>query len=100
MSTIINKITRGNQISWTINFFDANNAIISANSATLRIVQGTNSANVTSLAMTSGPDGWVAVWDTSNTRPGIINWHASCEPVHSAVDGQFTIEANPANPGP
>ena|SRR6266566_3443945 len=98
--SIKNSVIRGNMVTWTTNFFDMANNVIQANSATLRLRHQATGEIVT-LSMQLGPDGWTASFDTSNVKPGIINWHASCiDPVPSAQDGYFRIDANPANPGP
>ena len=92
-------VTRGNLVSWQTEFFDANNEVITADAAWVRVTRGAFGTPEV-IQMERGDDGWVAEWNTSNSAPGLINWHAWCEtPTPSAQDGFFIIEANPANLG-
>lgn len=71
-------------------------------SATLRVVYtGTGGQRKTdSLSMTlQGDNSFMAQWDSSQARPGLVRWFASCSTPFVAVDeAEFTLVANYANP--
>lgn len=97
-------VTRGNVQEFSTNFYDANGDLVIPETAVMRInfVGGTYRQVINlpmALSATDGP--WVVDWDTSvaGARPGLVYWSAQGLNPAGAEDGQFELDANPANQG-
>lgn len=99
---LVKNVIRGNSITFTSSFLDANNNIMVPQAPTLTVYFKSNSVYVnTSISMTSSGNAWSASWDTSNADVGIVQWHISGGPTTpAALDGEFRILSNKANGGP
>lgn len=96
--------SRGATIVITSNFFDAfSHSAQPANAPQVNISYTRASDNSTQsviVPMTQNPDGsWSASWDSRGAAAANVYWsvEAPGSPPVSVEDGQFLLEANPAN---
>ena len=95
------EISRGNPITFTATFLDANGDLVVPNIATLYLsYQSPAIRTLTSVIMTmQGTDGpWTAQWDSSVASAGIVYWSVRSDIPGSSEDGDFLLDANAANP--
>lgn len=104
---LVKNVIRGNSVTFTSTFLDANNnVVIPAAPAVMLYYKSNNqyistSANMASSANSGSNITWSAIWDSSNADVGIVEWHitgGAGTPI--ASDGAFRILANKANGGP
>lgn len=89
---------RGNVISFSTTFYDADGAVVIPASVSLLIVFGiSKGTNSETIAMTNVGDAWTATWDSSDAYPSTVNWSVRATTPHAADQGAFSIPANPAN---
>lgn len=100
MPRLIKDVTRGNPVTISATFKDANNQVIVPPSATLVIayrVAGVNaSANV---VMSQSGNVFSGVWSSAGVDPGVVDWCVVAgggTPV--VVDGSLRVQANKATP--
>jgi hypothetical protein len=91
---------RGQAIDFIANFTDINGQPAIPSSATLAIVCFINGVKTTiTAALASSTNGWEYTWDSTPADPGVIEWFARTNgPPYSAVQDQFILQANSANP--
>jgi hypothetical protein len=94
---------RGATVSVTINFFDSGGGVINPVSATLDLdyPMSDGTRGQTSAALTNSGNDWTYDWDSTVAAGGKVYGHAATDgsaPI-SAVDFQFNLTANLANPG-
>lgn len=98
---LVKNVFRGNIVTFTSTFYDANNAVLNPTAPTLSIYYKSNGTYITvtsNLALSANV--WTGVWDSSNADVGLVEWHISGGTgVPIAQDGDFRIIANKANPG-
>lgn len=100
---LVKNVTRGNSVTFTSSFLDANNNLTVPASPTLSLYYKSNNIYITTtFGMSESNDTvWTASWDSSNADVGVVEWHISggnATPI--AMDGEFKIYANRANGGP
>lgn len=93
-------VTRGTTMLFTVTFTDVTGANIVPAGANLRLsymVNGTETAQT--IPMTLNGNTYIATWVSDHPDPGTVFWHASSVSAQpSALDGQFVLRANDANP--
>jgi len=99
-------IFRGNEVLFTATPLDEDGVAVVPSTITLYLnyVSATGRSG-TSIVMdmqsTSGP--WTAEWDTSAANPtaypGIVYYSVRAVSPSASEDGEFELDANPANPG-
>lgn len=96
-------ITRGNLVTFTAVFADADGVQVDPDSATLRVSYvGPSGRTSTAVAMDndSSPPEWRAEWDSSVALEGRVEWAVLALDPDAVDQGYFDLEANRANPGP
>lgn len=99
---LVKNVIRGNSVTFTSTFLDANNAAVVPASPTVTLYYKSNNAYITvSANMASiGSNVWSGTWDSSNADVGIVEWHiAGGAGTPIATDGEFRILSNKANGG-
>ncbi|MDB5555426.1 MAG: hypothetical protein JWL86_5410 [Rhizobium sp.] len=97
--SIIKVTTRGNTVRWTATFKDFAGEVVSPDSAVVKISHSDDVAvSVTMNSNTAGE--WSAEWDSSVALSGTVYWSVQATNPSFALDGQFELSANPANPDP
>ena len=93
---------RGNDITFELTFYDADQQVVSPTSATLWVsYQVDGVENEDELALVSDGQGvFSATWDSSVADAGTVDWHARSSEPKIAYDGSFILVANDANPAP
>lgn len=98
---LVKNVTRGNSVTFTSTFLDANNNIVVPSAPTVTVYYKSNNAYVTVTAnLVLSSNTWTATWDSSNADIGIVEWHIAAgagTPV--AADGDFRVLGNKANGG-
>lgn len=96
---LVKNVVRGNSVTFTTGFYDANNDLVIPSLPTLTVHYKANNQYVTETANMSGSGAsWTATWDSSNADVGIVDWHISAGAgLKIASDGSFRIYANKAN---
>jgi hypothetical protein len=95
-STEPDGVVRGNIVSWTLNFYDANSNLIVGGPAHITLHYGSASnGSFVEIEMQHTPDGWRAEWDTRHASAGVVYWHAHCR--GTAQEGFIHLTANEAN---
>jgi hypothetical protein len=100
---LVKNVIRGNSVTFTSAFMDANNTIMTPASPSVTLYYKSNNQYVSvSLDMEAiNASSWSASWNSSNADVGVVQWHISAgnaTPV--AMDGDFRILSNKANGGP
>lgn len=97
-------IVRGNIIDFATTFTGADSEVLTPASATLtvnfRSANGDRVDEDIEMDADSAGEVWTATWDSAVAKPGAVYWSAQASDPEAAVDGDFEISANPANPGP
>lgn len=97
-------IVRGNLVEFATTFVDSESAVLTPASATLTLNfrNGDGVRENESIEMDADSDGeiFTASWDSAVAKPGLVYWSAQASDPEAAVDGEFEITANPANPSP
>jgi hypothetical protein len=96
-------IVRGNPFVATVTFLASDGSALSPASAILYVTYYTNHRPKTdqvAMAQVPGGNQWTASWDTSNAETGDVAWCARASNPSAAVQGEFTLGGNAANPGP
>ena len=103
LSKVWPTFARGSTITITSAFFDAgNHSVQPGTTPQVNIVFNNTSGQSTStlVVMSQNAQGvWSAEWDSRGAAAGVVFWSVEAPgsiPV-SVEDGQFTLEANPAN---
>src|SRR3954471_13009416 len=98
---LIKNVIRGNSVTFSSTFLDANNDVMVPEAPLLTLYYKSNSTYVTTTAnLELEGNTWTASWNSSNADVGVVQWHISggnSTPV--ALDGDFRILANKANGG-
>ncbi len=99
----MNIIFRGNVVSFSTTFLDANDIPVDPDSVSLALNFVISTGRGTSsMAMTEAAPGgpWTADWDSAaaGAYDGIAYWSVRAISPHAADDGSFYLSANPANP--
>ena len=96
-------ITRGSELRWRMNFYDADRNPTSPPSVTLYVsYKHLGESKTDIIGMTGEAEGlFTAEWESAVADAGYVYWHvrASGASPH-AVDGRIVLVANPANPKP
>lgn len=96
------EITRGNTVEFRATFRDPNGVVVSPSQAFVSVSFPSSSGSRQSieLPLTDNAGTWTASWDTGHARPGTVFWSAQTKGTTpaAAVDGQFELVANMANP--
>lgn len=89
---------RGNVLSFSTTFYDANDAVVIPASVSLYLDYGVaQGRSSTTVAMTNVGNAWIATWDSSDAYPSTVNWSVRATTPHAADQGEFALPANPAN---
>lgn len=92
---------RGATVFFSVVFYDQNDAPTSPSSASLKLAYKIAGAStITTIVLTAGPSNtWTATWDSSVADRGYVDWWAQSTPApKSALQGNFLLDANDANP--
>lgn len=95
-------VTRGNTVSLSFTFKDANGDAANVASASVQLVfPGRDNLQAENITLTENSGAWEATWDSSVSRGGWIEFHAhaiaSGNPSTSYVeDGRFKLIGNRA----
>lgn len=95
-------ITRGNLVSWTVTFLDADDNELSPDSASLVVSyldvnDDRVSTDMIAMVSDSGATVWLAEWDSGVANHGRVYWSAQSTDPDAAVQGFFMLTANLAN---
>lgn len=98
---IVNVITRGNTVSFSATFYDADGEVTVPASASVSVnYLNTSSVRETTdpIAMSEQTDGsWHGEWSTAGALPARIYWSVKSTGPLAAGDGVFDLSANLAN---
>lgn len=100
---LVKNVIRGNSVTFTSSFFDANNNVVIPSAPALSVYYKSNNAYITESfnLISIGSNAWAAEWDSSKADVGLLEWHITggiATPI--AQDGEFRILSNRANGGP
>ena len=99
--TNVTQVVRGNPITFTTVFYDANNNIATAQAANLTVtylLNLTKTSNTIAMSSSDGGNTWIGTWSSTGVDPGIIDWHITSVGISTiAEDGSIRILANEAN---
>ncbi len=99
-------IFRGNEILFTATPLDEDGNAVVPDTITLYLNHVTATGRTTisidmDLSVSGGP--WTASWDTAAANPtaypGIVYYSVRAADPSASEDGEFELDANPANPG-
>jgi hypothetical protein len=94
---LVKNVTRGNIVTFTATFYDANNAVAEPSDPVLRVYFRSNDDYITTLAnMSSNGTSWTAIWDSSNADVGIVQWYINSGN-GIAEEGEFRVNGNHAS---
>lgn len=98
---ILDEITRGNVVEFTVTFLDADGDAIDPDSAVLKVnfLNAEEERETVSVDMSAVTGGWFAEWDSSDALEARVYWSVKSTTPASAKDGAFKLVGNLANVG-
>lgn len=98
---ILDDITRGSVVEWTVTFLDADGNAVEPESAELKVnfLNSDDERETVEIDMASTTAGWFAEWDSGDALEARVYWSVKSTNPASAKDGVFALKANLANLG-
>jgi hypothetical protein len=100
--TNVNQLVKGNSITFTTSFYNANNALVVPSGANLKVSYFVNFvATANTIVMSTADNGntWTGVWDSSPADQGLVDWNIKSTGAQIvSEDGQVRVIGNAANP--
>ncbi len=94
-------VTRGDTTYFSFVFYDENDNVAVIDTAVLQITYPGNNDYVTELLDLVGDnDTWMVNWNSANSRPGWVEYHAhayTADSIEYDQDGRFRLTGNRAN---
>jgi hypothetical protein len=90
---------RGNAVVFTATPVDATGAPTTPQAVAIYLAYGQGAVRKAEVAMTLTGGVWTGTWDSEGAPAGVVYWSVRASNPDAAEDGEFTLTANPANPG-
>ena len=101
IKTNVTQLVRGNSITFTTSFYNANNQLVVPSGANLIVsylVDLVKTSNTISMTSQDNGNTWVGTWSSVGIDPGIVDWFIeSTGTALVAEEGSIRVIANDAN---